>query len=99
MVWVGKVYDNSQSAMLAQLELLKNEIKDCRAWGAAEARKNDSLQAVIHKKDEDNNKALEKRNEALSKLADKYQEQNMKMQQYSKTIDNIQKKVSNEISN
>lgn len=94
---VPLLFNEAKNANAAQLELMKQELAACRMYGQNESRLNDSLRMEISKRDHDLIIEGQKQNAALRAAAEKYQDAIIKIREAETKVNNLNKKVSNEI--
>ncbi|SDZ82060.1 hypothetical protein SAMN05192529_102131 [Arachidicoccus rhizosphaerae] len=94
---IPAIYNGGEAAKKAQIELLTNDLVTCRNSGAMKDIKIDSLQGVINKMTSDRLKESLEREKAERERRKKYEDAMMTVNQTKKTIDNLNKKVQNEI--
>jgi len=98
LVWfIPKAWEKSEKGTDGQIELLTADLNNCRIWGVIGYTKADSLQAVINKMTADRLKESLERERAERERRKKYEDAMMTVNQTKKTIDNLNKKVQNEI--
>lgn len=98
LMWLTpKLFERADKGTDGQITILTNDLINCRANWQAGYLKADSLQAVINKMTADRLKESLEREKAERERRKKYEDAMMTVNQTKKTIDNLNKKVQNEI--